>query len=195
MSHLQLNQGGFGTHSSEIGHLSSGTLSSFRNQGLPMSVELPGMTQCLPGTVLANLEVNGISPAGQNYFNSIFQIDGSQTDRTNPQGNGWFVDRNGNSYTPDEVIFDERMPNLLPNYMGNQSQLFNGALPFPERLANSATSPCPNAASFHPNLDLIGGLIQDYIDYIEVMKTRFRSMPRVAIHWNVNLAIAPVSKL
>lgn len=181
---LNANDGGLGLYAAEIGYLSSGTLMNFRKAGIPVSVEVPGMTQCLSGTTLGNLELFGPSPTGLNYFASIFHIDGSQSDRLDPRGHGWFANRDGNLYAPDEIIFDERMPNLVRRFWG--PDIANGDLSWNERKARSLIDACPSATSFHPWLDRISGLIADYVDYIQVARSRYGRLPKFAIHWNVN---------
>lgn len=184
LSHLRANDGGFGTFAAELGYVSSGTLMNLRQAGVPVSVETPGMTQCLSGWALGNLELFGTSPPGQNLFASTFLIDGTQADRIDPAGRGWFVNRDGNRYTPDEIIFDERMPNLLKRFSG--AALFDGTKTWAERKALSVSDPCPAADSFHFSVNRITSLIADYVDYIRVARSRFGRVPRFAIHWNVN---------
>lgn len=90
---------------------------------------------------------------------SIFQIC-SPTDRPDPNGHGWYVNRDGNAYTPDQIDFDERMPNLLPKPSDSGfSQLFDQTLSWAQRVQNDFVDPCPSAAQFHPGVARVTGMI------------------------------------
>ncbi|CAF0990102.1 unnamed protein product [Adineta steineri] len=85
---------------------------NFRRNNISLIPALPAFTQCYDGTILGLLELYGELPK-DNLFCKIFDICNS-TDRQDRNGKGWFVTRDGFSYTPDSLNFDERMPNLMP---------------------------------------------------------------------------------
>ena len=113
VKNLQQTHGSFSLCAAEIGYLNTttGLLALLRSEGIPISVELPGFTQCIDGALLGQAEINGDAVNGANLFASIFRIENAK-DRTDPAGAGWFVTRDGKSFIPDELLFDERMPNL-----------------------------------------------------------------------------------
>jgi hypothetical protein len=112
--------GAFGLNAAEIGHMSSETLARFRSKGLAISVDTPAFTQCFTGRQLGELEFFGRSPPGPDLFRSIFQLSPETDGRIDPKDKGWFYTRDGVSFAPDEIVLDERMPNLLPHFEFDQ---------------------------------------------------------------------------
>jgi hypothetical protein len=181
----QIN-GGFDMIASEIGHMQGATLLKFRAAGIPVGVETPGLTQSLDGSDLGKLDFDGISPSGQNWFCSIFTICGTPPDRRNPNGAGWFRTRDDLPYTPDEILMDERLPNLLPSY--DLATIFNDSIPWEQRKAQAYRDSCPSCAGFNPGVDRVTGLINDYVEYAREMKLHFapQPAPRLSAHWVVH---------
>ncbi|CAF1464459.1 unnamed protein product [Adineta steineri] len=78
-------------------------------------------------------------------------------DRQDPNGKGWFVTRDGFSYTPDFLNLDERMPNLihyldynkLMNIPSNPPQWSHPNLSWTDRRRLARVDNCPQAG---PNL-------------------------------------------
>jgi len=85
-------------------------LMAFRQKTIPVIAALSAFIQCYDGSILALLELYGQS-SKENLFCTIFDIC-NPTDRQDPNGKEWFVTRDGFSYTPDLLNFNERMPNL-----------------------------------------------------------------------------------
>jgi hypothetical protein len=186
--HLRNNNGSILIQSSEIGFMKNEALMNFRQNNIPVIAALPGFTQCYDGSVLALLELYGQSP-NENLFCKIFNICNS-TDRQDPNGKGWFVTRDGFSYTPDLLNFDERMPNLVPyldydklmNTSINPPEWLHPNLSWIDRKTFARVDSCPGAGS-----DRIPNLMRDYIKYISIMNEKFNStkIPRIQINWNV----------
>ncbi|CAF4003941.1 unnamed protein product, partial [Adineta steineri] len=133
-------------------------------------------------------ELYGESPK-ENLFCKIFNICNS-TDRQDPNGKGWFVTRDGFSYTPDFLNFDERMPNLIPyldynklmNISSNPPQWLYPNLSWTDRKTLARVDNCPQAGT-----NRISTLMHDYIKYLSIMNEKFNStkIPRIQINWNV----------
>lgn len=188
---ITMSGGGFAAYAAELGNMAGTDLTRFRSAGLPMLVETPGMTQCLDGYALAALEFDGQSPAGANLFCATFGICApSATERRDPAGNGWFVSKEGRPYTPDVVIFDERIPNLLPRFApwdgAGNPLLTDHSRSWADRKAAARFDSCPAADSFNAGVDRMTGLMNDYVEYVRGMRAHFKSAPRYAINWNVN---------
>jgi len=182
---LKTNHGALGIPAAEIGFMTSGTLARFRAEGLRVSVETPAFTQCLSGAQIADLELAGRSPPGRNLFQTIFHVAG-ESGRTDPTGKGWFVTRDGQSYTPDEVVLDERVPNLLASF-DLDTLLRNAATQgWAARKAAARHDPCAAASAFHPGVDRLTGLLGDYLAYHSALAARFKAPPAFSFHWNVN---------
>jgi hypothetical protein len=187
-SHLRNNNGSVIIQASEIGFMKNEALMTFRQNNIPVIAALPAFTQCYDGIVLALLELYGQSPK-ENLFCTIFDIC-NPTDRQDPNGKGWFVTRDGFSYTPDLLNFDERMPNLVPyldydklmNTTSNPPQWLYPNLSWTDRKALARIDFCPQAGT-----DRIPNLMRDYIKYISIMNEKFNStkIPRIQINWNV----------
>ncbi len=185
LRNLQTNRGSFSIFAAEIGYLSSksGLLPLLRSKHIPISVEMPGFTQGIDGSLLANAEISGMKVNGDNIFASIFGIK-SPTDRTNPDGVGWFVTRDGSRFIPDEIIFDERIPNLLPELDPDKLVAATGAW---EMRKDAARKPNGYAHTSMPYRQLMANLMQDYVKFLTVAKQHWGSkMPAVSLHWNVN---------
>lgn len=186
--HLRKNNGSVIIPASEIGYMKNEALMAFRQNNIPIIVASPGFTQCYDGTVIGLLELYGQSPK-ENLFCTIFEIC-NITDRQDPNGKGWFVTRDGFSYTPDLFNFDERIPNLVPhldydklmNTSANPPQWLHPDLSWADRKTLARHDPCPAAG-----VDRIANLMQDYVKYLTVMNEKFNStkIPRIQINWNV----------
>ena len=182
---LKQAHGTFAINAAEIGHMSStaGLLPLLKAEMIPVSVEVPGFTQCIDGAVLARAEVLGIVAGDNNPFAAIFHVSGAK-DRTEPRGAGWFVTRDGKPLVPDELLFDERMPNLLPEF---DPKVLAGARGDWEERKQTARRANGCAASRPPYEQALRGLMQDYVKYLDVAKSRWGGrMPAVSLHWNVN---------
>ena len=185
---LQRNNGSILIQSSEIGFMENESLMNFRENNFSIIVALPAFTQCYDGNILALLELYGQSPK-ENLFCSIFDIC-NPTDRQDPNGKGWFVTKDGYSFTPDLINFDERMPNLVPYF--DYDKLMNTSVDRPEwlypnlswqdRKSRSRIDPCPQSG-----VNRIANLMEDYVKYISIMKNKFNStkIPRIQLNWNV----------
>ncbi|UJR35007.1 hypothetical protein I4U23_027783 [Adineta vaga] len=188
-SHLRNNNGSILLQASEIGFMTNEMLMSFRQMNIPIIVVLPAFTQCYDGNVLALLELYGQSPTTENFFCTIFQIC-NPIDRQDPNGNGWFVTKDGYTYTPDLLNFDERMPNLvsyldydkLINRTSDPIQWIYPNLSWNDRKNFARVDPCPQAGS-----NRIENLMNDYLKYISIMNRKFNStkIPQIQINWNV----------
>lgn len=184
--HLKRAGGSFSIFAAEIGYLRSdtGLLALLRRERIPVSVELPGFTQTLSGTELARFELYGDSIRGMNFFEQIFRIADSLP-RCEPLGNGWFVTRDGQPFVPDEILFDERLPNLLP--VIDPMVLATAPGGWQQRL-EAARSPLPGYAPASGDYDqLLERLYTDYVDFLRVARSKWgKRMPAVTIHWCVN---------
>ncbi|MDR1222931.1 MAG: hypothetical protein LBL07_08660 [Tannerella sp.] len=176
--------GSFSIYATEIGYMSSvsGLLPILKSEGIPVSIEMPGFTQCITGKLLGEAELNGKPVNGANIFSSIFTIR-NPADRTDPDGKGWFVTKDRQPFIPDEILFDERMPNLLPQFDANR--LAGTAGTWEER-KNAAKINNGCAVSMGDYDVLLSTLMQDYVDFLNVAKAKWGDkMPDVGIHWNV----------
>lgn len=187
LGNLKTHRGAFGIPAAEIGHLenSAGLLPLLRSEGIPLSVELPAFTQPHEGSSLARAEILGEAVDGVNIFSSIFRID-APPDRPNPDGSGWFVTRDGTPFIPDEIVFDERIPNLLPEFDAALLAQTPGSW---EQRKQAARKLHPFMASRQPYDRLLESLMQDYVRYLDVARAHWGDrMPVVSVHWNVNPA-------
>lgn len=181
-------QNGFGVFAAEIGHMTGATLQKFRAAGIPNSVEAPAFTQCYDGAALATLEFDGESPENANWFCSRFDI--CPEDSPNPLHVGWFRTEDNLPYAPEEIILDERIPNLVPFF---DPEILKGPynqVTWEQKKINARTETCLAASSFNPGVPRITGLINDYVEYAAKMKLHFAPAPspRLSFHWNVNPA-------
>ncbi|QGM46600.1 hypothetical protein [Methylocystis heyeri] len=181
---LIAEHGAFGLNAAEIGHMSSQTLARFRSKGLAISVETPAFTQCLSGRQLGELEFFGRSPPGPDLFRSIFKLSPETDKRFDPKDKGWFYTRDGLSFTPDEIVLDERIPNLLPRFDLDEL-LQEPSAGWEARKSNALHDDCPGASQFHSGEDRITGLIEDFLEYHAEMTKRFEKPPAFSFHWNV----------
>jgi len=182
---LKENRGFFGMTAAEIGHLrdSAGLLTLLRSERIPVSVEVPAFTQPLDGAQLARAEIHGEAVDGVDIFSSIFRISDPK-DRPNLSGAGWFVTRDGTPFIPDELVFDERIPNLLPEFDAAVLARTPGNW---EQRKQAARKLSPFTAARQPYDRLLASLIQDYVSYLQVARARWGSrMPAISLHWNVN---------
>ena len=187
LRNLKAHHGVFGIPAAEIGHLkdSGGLLALLRSEGIPVSVELPAFTQPYDGSQLARAEIYGEGVDGVNVFSGIFRID-APNDRPNPFGAGWFITCDGNPFIPDEIVFDERIPNLLPEF--DAALLAQTPGTWDER-KQAARKLHPFMAARQPYDRLLDSLMQDYVRYLEVAHAHWGDrMPAVSLHWNVNPA-------
>jgi hypothetical protein len=185
VKNLKQTHGAFGIYAAEIGHLSAtnGLLSLLKSEGISVSVEVPGFTQPIDGAALGRAEIHGEAVDGTNLFASVFRIC-EPKDRTDPLGSGWFVTRGGAPFVPDELIFDERMPNLLPEFDPTRLALTQGSW---DQRKQAARRLSPFMASRQPYERLTATLMQDYVSYLRVARNRWgERMPAVSLHWNVN---------
>ena len=184
MNHLKRTGGSFSVYAAEIGYMSStnGLLSILKEEGIPLSVEMPGFTQCIPGTLLGEAEINGKPVNGVNIFSTIFRITNSEN-RTDPDAQGWFVTKDRMPVIPNEILFDERQPNLLPEFDAPLLATTQGT--WEERKA-AAKKNNGYAVSMGDYNTLLATLRQDYVDFLKVAKTKWGDkMPAIGIHWNV----------
>ncbi|CAF1590690.1 unnamed protein product [Adineta ricciae] len=187
--HLIKNNGSISIQASEIGYMTNDMLMAFRRQNLSIIVVSPAFTQCYDGTSLGLLEFYGQSPSKDNLFCQIFQIC-DPIDRQDPNGKGWFVTKDGFSFTPDLLNFDERMPNLvsyldydkLINRTVNPVEWYFPSRSWNDRKAFARIDPCPQAGS-----NRTANLMSDYVKYISIMNQKFNStkIPQIQINWNV----------
>jgi inosine-uridine nucleoside N-ribohydrolase len=179
---LSAHRGAFGMNAAEISHVSDRTLRAFLQAGLGLSAEDPTFTQCRDGKELGELSLFG---QHAQLFCSIFMI--CPPGRMGASGIGWYQSSSSTSVAPDELTFDERMPNLIPRPI-HLEQLWNDSLPdWKARKAAAFVDGCPTAASFNPGVDRVTGLIHDYVEFIDVATDRFgvNKLPDFAVHWNV----------
>ena len=184
IKNLKRNGGSFSVYAAEIGHLShtNGLLPLLKEEGIPLSVEMPGFTQCIRGKLLGEAELNGKPVNGANIFSTIFRIT-DPVDRTDPLGNGWFVSKDRTPVIPDEILFDERFPNLCPVFDPNILAGTNGT--WEERRTAANTFRC--AVSIDDYNAHLAALMQDYVDFLKVAKEKWGDkMPEIGIHWCAN---------
>ena len=182
---LIAQHGALGISAAEIGHISSATLARFRKKGLAISVESPAFTQCFSGRQLGELEFFGRSPPGADLFRSIFQLAPETDDRFDPKDKGWFYTRDGVSFTPDEIVLDERIPGLLPHF-DLDKLLPDPTKSWEARKEAARHDNCPQAAQFHNGADRVTSLLEDFVDYRAEMVRRFKTPPAFSFHWNLN---------
>ena len=183
--HLKQAGGSFSMGAAEVGHLSVSTalLPVLRAEGIPVSVELPGFTQPIAGATLGRAEIHGAAVDGANVFASIFRI-ANPRERPDPFGAGWFITRDGAPFLPDEILLDERLPGLLPQFDPVLLAQTPGNW---EQRKQAARQLSPFTAARQPYGHLVTTLIQDYVSYLNVAKIRWgHRMPAVSLHWNVN---------
>lgn len=185
LRNLKRTHGFFSIFAAEIGYLTTnrGLLPLLKSEGIPISVEMPGFTQCMDGTQVGNAEIKGDLVNGMSPFSRIFGITNPK-DRTDPAGAGWFVTRDGKPFIPDELLFDERMPNLLPQFDPDLLARTPGSWE-QRKLAARKDNGCP--VSRQPYRQLLSTLMQDYVKYLDVAKSHWGDkMPAITLHWNVN---------
>jgi hypothetical protein len=185
LGNLKKHNGAFGLPAAEVGHLSSraGLLALLRAEGIPVAVELPAFTQPLDAAALARTEVLGEAVDGVNIFSSIFRIDAPQG-RPDPFGRGWFITRDGAPFIPDEIVFDERLPNLFPEFDAAVLAQTPGTW---EERKRAARRHSPFTVSRQPYDRLLRTLMEDYVRYLAVARAHWGArMPAVSLHWNVN---------
>jgi hypothetical protein len=185
LSNLRQTHGSFSIPAAAIGYLSTATglLAVLKSEAIPVSVELPGFTQPIDGAQLARAEIHGEAVNGANIFANIFRISDPK-DRTNPFGAGWFVTRDGIPFLPDEIVFDERIPNLLPEFDPVVLARTPGSW---EQRKQGARKLSPFTTARQPYPRLLSALMQDYVSYLNVAKAHWGGrMPAVSLHWNVN---------
>ncbi len=184
LSALKKRHGSFSVFAAEIGYLSSskGLLPLLKANHVPISVETPGFTQVPNGEKLAHMEILGEPVDGTNLYAQVFQIT-KPADRPNPAGKGWFVTGDGKPFIPDELLFDERIPGLLPYF--DAGILAKTAGTWEQRkAAASITIPGTEAGTYAQRRQI---LMQDYVRYLNIARTHWRNkMPAVSLHWNVN---------
>jgi hypothetical protein len=185
-ANLRRTHGSFSLFAAEIGHLSStkGLLPLLKAEHIPVSVEMPGFTQCLDGTLIGKAEIEGEAVNGtNNLFATVFGIM-KPVDRTDPNGKGWFVTRDNKAFVPDEILFDERIPNLLPEFDPEVLARTQGTW---EQRKQAARKENGCAVSRQPYRQLLGALMQDYVKFLRVAKAHWGDrMPAISLHWNVN---------
>ncbi|MEY4066624.1 MAG: hypothetical protein RIR26_2832 [Pseudomonadota bacterium] len=185
LKNLKAANGTFNLFASEIGHLSAGSgfLKVAAENQLPLSVEVPGFTQCADGAALAEAELYGRPIPSGNFFCTHLGLC-SPTDRKDPSGAGWFVTRDNIPIVPNEIIFDERMPNLLPSFDAGILAQTTGS--WSDRKSQAKTDrTC--AQTLNPTQPRLEGLQDDYIEYLSAARQKWSDrMPRVSLHWNVN---------
>jgi len=185
LKNLKQHHGAFGITAAEIGHLSSSTglLALLRAEGIPVCVELPAFTQPLDAAALARAEILGEAVDGVNMFSSTFRIDAPQG-RPEPFGKGWFITRDGTPFIPDEIVLDERVPNLMPEFDAAVLAQTPGTW---EERKQAARRQSPFTVSRQPYDRLLRSLMEDYVRYLAVARTHWGAqMPAVSLHWNVN---------
>ena len=188
-SFLSNSSGGLGIYAAELAFLSSSQLYNFQTSaGLAIQAEDPTFTQCLPSNVISDLALFGKSPPGQDLFCSIFLL--CDTLRPNSTNLGWYLSSEGNNFTPDSIVLDERMPNLLIKPSSNpaqMAQLWNSSLSWDERKESSFQDPCPAMNNFRPNItDRVSSIIADYVDFGKAINVRFgNTSTSFGLHWNV----------
>lgn len=185
ISNLQRTGGSFSLFAAEVGHMSSanGLIPLLKAKGIPISVELPGFTQCIDGTPLGQAELNGQPVNGMNIFSQIFVITNT-TDRIDPNNRGWFVTKDTVNWVPDEILFDERQPNLLPQIDPDKLATTPGTWD-DRKTAAKINNGCPvTMGNFDAGLE---SLRQDYAKFLNVAKAKWgANMPAASVHWNVN---------
>ena len=182
-ANLRANSGGLGIYSAELAFMSPATVSGIRSRGLTINIDPPGWTQPIDGTIMADVELNGRSPPGQNIFCSNFLIC-SPTDRPDPNGRGWFVDATGAPVHVDEITLDERLPGLLPDY--SNLDVLAGPGTWEQRKAAARVDQCPQCDQFNAPVDRVTGLINDYVEFARVMKAKWASPPKLSFYWVVH---------
>lgn len=185
MSNLKDSGGSFSIFAAEIGHLSTktGILPLLESENIPISVEMPGFTQCIDGPDLGNAELNGEPVNGSNIFSTVFGIT-NPSDRVDPDGKGWFVTKDRKNLVPDEILFDERQPNLCPEF--DQNIIINHKGSWDERKKAARRTNCGLVSPLEFD-ELLAELRKDYIDFLNIAKEKWgEDMPAISIHWNVN---------
>lgn len=181
LGNLKTHHGAFVIPAAEIGHLkdSAGLLALLRAAGIPVSIEIPAWTQPADGLQLARAEILGGAVEGVNIFASVFRIDAPR-DRPDPFGTGWFVTRDGTSFVPDEIVFDERLPSLLPEFDAAVLAQAPGTW---EKRKQAARRLSPFTLPRQPYDRLLGSLMEDYVRSIEVACGHWGArMPAVSLH-------------
>lgn len=224
LNKLSTYGGMIATSAAEVGYLSNSTINALRMQNIGYSIETPSFTQCLDGKVLGELDFLGKTPQCvknqevdgcrvNDLFCSIFTLPAYLPDRRNPLKAGWFVTHDGTSFVPEQIIMDERLPNLLPsfqiklqdpNYPNDTTKKFDvlaessGTWGERKKKAREAAlqfeqkGGCVAAAKeFNAGDLLVNGFIKDYVEYVQVMQRKWPKggaikTPALAIHWNVN---------
>ena len=160
--------------------MSNELLMRFRRAGIPMDFEMPAWTQCNNGRALAQVELNGARlPNGTNLFANAFRINES-SDRSNPDGRGWFVSSDGVPYKPDSLTLDERYGqtdlSLPASVSGSGFAIWKGPV----------TSLCRVFKGLSGD-ELTNRLVADYVAYGEVLKAKWPvNTPKLSFHWNVH---------
>ncbi len=177
---LRKSGGPFSIYASEIGfmHSEKGLLPLLAAEGIPISVEMHGFTQCVPADQMARAELFGVAIPGSGLFSEKTRI-------TNPEtGRGWFVTADGKDMIPGQVLFDERMPNLCP--VIDEKVLASTKGTWEQRLAAARQLNGRCAVSALSWDELLPALREDYVKFLNVAKEKWgKRMPQVGVHWNV----------
>lgn len=185
IANLKESDGYFSLFAAEVGHMSTetGLIPLLKEEGIRLSVEMPGFTQCISGTDLGEAELNGKAVGGtDNIFRRIFLIS-NPTDRPDPDGKGWFYSNDRKDVVPDQILFDERMPNLCPEFDPEKLAYTEGTWEERKNAARRNNFCMYYGMEFN---DLLARLRQDYVDFLKVAKAKWGDrMPEIGIHWNV----------
>lgn len=175
--------GGVGLIITEMAYMTKAHIDEIRSRGLRIQVDEMQWTQCRDGFQAAHWELYGGKAGPQTLADMI--LAGNPAPYPGIYANGFFKTIDGFDVIPDEIVLDERIPNLVPyldiNVLANPSGTWE------ERKARARRDPCPAAANFNPGLSRIEGLMYDYVEYAKVMKQKWPTQtPKLSFHWNAN---------
>lgn len=175
--------GGVGLIITEMAYMNKAQIDDIRGRGLRIQVDEMQWTQCRDGYEGAHWELFGGKAGNQTLADLI--LAGTPAPYVGIYDQGFFRTKDGFDVVPDEVVLDERIPNLVP-YLDIQA-LANPAGTWEERKARARRDPCPAASSFNPGRSRIEGLMYDYVEFAKVLQEKWPvNTPKLSFHWNAN---------
>lgn len=180
--HLSQIGGGVGIIVTEIAFMKKSELDEIRNRGMRIQIDEMMWTQCTDGVDAARLELFGGDIRGMTLKDVIY---GSKPARAGIYQQGFFKTEDGQDFAPDEIVLDERLPNL--GYIIDANELAKPHGTWEERKNRARSDRCPGANSFNPGLTRFEGLKYDYVEYSRMLRQRWpQNTPGLSFHWNAS---------
>lgn len=180
--HLAQIGGGVGIIVTELAFMKKAELDEIRNRGMRIQIDEMMWTQCMDGVAAAQLELHGGRANGMSLKDVIY---GSKPARAGIYDQGFFVTEDGQDFAPDEIVLDERYPNL--GYVMDAVKISDPSGTWEERKSRARIDRCPAANAFNSGVDRELGMILDYVEYSRVLRQKWPSnTPSLSFHWNAS---------